>query len=134
MKFLGINVTKRDLSELFNLHLSGVLGLVLRSLLHGIVIKVLYLWFIQGTFSFITHNPSVFEFAGLYMLVAYVKHDYKLHLNHNGHVTVELSNPEEDTERKREIKLLYKKMLLRSAAFLLGGGALKLFILFIYPR
>ncbi len=124
---------KELFKDLFDLHLTGVFGLIFRSLLHGVVTKILFVWFVHGTFSFLAHEPSIFEFAGLYMLIAYLKHDYRLHWNGNGHAVVELSNREEDTERKREIKLLYKKMILRSAAFLLAGGLLKLFILFIYP-
>lgn len=122
-------ITKHYLLHFFDVHLTGVLGFILRSLIHGAVVKILYNWFVDGKFTIIHYNPSWLEFSGIYLLIIYIKHDYRV--RYNGHVfQFEFDNRSEETTRKEQVKQLYLKIVFRSAAALLAGGVLKLLILY----
>ena len=124
MKILNFRFSKKDVENLLDFHLNGIGGLILRSLVHGAVTKVLWMWFVEGTFSFIPH-PSFLAFAGLYLIIVYVKHDYHVAFR-NGHFHVEGENPDEETTRIRQVRELYKKMIVRSIAFLVAGAIIKI--------
>lgn len=123
-------LNRQYLIHFFDFHLTGVMGFILRSLIHGAVVKILYNWFVDGKFTLIHHNPSWLEFSGIYLLIIYIKHDYRV--RYNGHAfQIECDSKSEETTRKEQIKQLYLKILFRSGAALLAGGILKLLILFL---
>lgn len=126
LKILKIfKFTKEDFKNLFDFHLTGIIGFFLRSIIHGIVIKILWIWFIEGTFTFIPYHPGFLEFSGVYLIFVYAKHDYRVSWHNH---KMEIQGDDEETARVREIAILYKKMFLRSGGALVAGGLLKLLI------
>ena len=119
-------ITKTDIVNLFDFHLTGIVGFFLRSIIHGIVIKILWIWFVEGTFSFIPYHPGFLEFSGVYLIFVYAKHDYRVSWNHH---QFQIESDDEETGRIRQIVILYKKMFLRSGGALVAGGLLKLLIM-----
>lgn|GEM_PF-3019996 len=125
-KFLKLfKITKSDFINLFDFHLTGVPGFLVRSIVHGSVIKILWIWFVEGTFSFIPHHPGFLEFSGVYLIFVYAKHDYRVSWNHH---QFQIQSDDEETTRIKQIAILYKKMFLRSGGALVAGGLLKLLI------
>ncbi len=118
---------KKKFLNFFDVHLTGAGGFLLRSLIHGFVLKVLWLWFVTGTFHFVP-ALTLSQGAGIYLLFAFVKHDYRVKRNHN-HLEIEAE--EEGATRGRKLITLYKEMILRAAAALVAGAVLHYFLNFI---
>jgi hypothetical protein len=83
------------------------------------VLKILWTWFIADVFNL--PRLTIAGSAGIYLLYAFVKHDYSIKRIHN-HIVIE-AGEEADVEGRRLITL-YRDMIIRAAAALTAGAIL----------
>lgn len=99
------------LLEFVGLRLNGILGFLLRSGIHGVVLKVLWGWFVVPFINL--PKLSIPIAMGIYLIVAFVKRDYRS--DHRKRAD------EIDYDNEGAVKRLYLAMVMRAAATLSAG-------------
>ncbi len=97
--------------EFIGPRLNGVLGFLLRSLIHGVVLSILWGWFV---IPYVNLPKLPIPVAmGIYLIIAFVKRDYRS--DHR-------KKPQEiDYDNEGAIQRLYLAMFMRALATLTAG-------------
>ncbi|MBU6500811.1 MAG: hypothetical protein KGJ89_01680 [Patescibacteria group bacterium] len=105
--------------EFFGPRLNGILGFLLRSVVHGIVLNIFWGWFIIPYFP-LPKLPLPVA-MGIYLMIAFVKRDYRSDLMKHSEMI--------DYDNEEAVKRLYGIMMMRALSALTAGWLIHLLCL-----